>query len=188
MAETTRSRSLLNLYEVKVDGVRRHVVCLLDPVLAGARGIDARAIVGGYSPGPSGGFDPRTFQPNPAFIEAFTRFMNDEAAHAPEVVREALARRSRWLHIIDSRHPNDPDIDPPPGDIIGCFTIDDTGQIVPNSFQVPTPNTSGSTPPPAPLAFSPTAGSTAGCTSRPDPDQPHAACTSMGLPTPPSRI
>lgn len=135
MAGTAGSRSLLNLYEVKVDGVRRHFVCLLDPVLAGARVIDARAIVGEYSPGPSGGFDPRTFQPNPAFIEAFTRFMNDVAAHAPEVVREALALRSQWLYIIDSRHPNDPDIDPPPGDIIGCFAIDGTGQIVPNSFQ-----------------------------------------------------
>ena len=53
---------LLNVFEVEADGARRHLVCFLDTVLAGARGIDARSVVGEYVPGPDGGFDPDSFR------------------------------------------------------------------------------------------------------------------------------
>ena len=34
------SLSFLNIYEVELDGENRHLVCFLEPVLAGARGIE----------------------------------------------------------------------------------------------------------------------------------------------------
>ena len=72
--------SLLNVFQVVVDGVHHHLVCFLDPVLAGTRGIDARSIVGEFTPGPDGAFDLATFQPNPEFIAAFTQYMNEKGA------------------------------------------------------------------------------------------------------------
>ena len=126
--------SLLNLYEIDDDGSTRHIVCLLEPVRAGAVGIDARTIVGGYDPGPDRGFDLQSFRPNPGFAAAFTDYMNAVASHAPELIAQAAAQPGLWLYLVDPRAP-DPAGEVPPGDVVGCFAVDETGQIAPNSFQ-----------------------------------------------------
>jgi hypothetical protein len=126
---------LLNVFEVERDGVVHHLLGLIDPVLAGARGIDIRSILGEFTPGADGGFDPRSFQVNPEFIAAFQRFMNDVSAQAPELVEQARNHPGGWLDVIDSRFPNDPHLDPPPSEVVGHFTVDETGRIIPNSFQ-----------------------------------------------------
>ena len=84
---------LLNIYEIEMDGVPRHLVGFLDPVLAGARGIDTRAMVGEFEPLENGEFDLETFEVNPEFVETFTRYMNE---------RRAGRRRSgpRLLHCV----------------------------------------------------------------------------------------
>ncbi len=127
--------ALLNIYEVETDGVSHHIVCFLDAVLAGARGIDSQAVVGEFTPGPEGQFDPATFQLNPEFIEVFTQYMNEDSAHTAQVIKEAAANPSAWLYVLDPRHPASPDTEPPASDVLGCFAVDDHGQVVPNSFQ-----------------------------------------------------
>jgi hypothetical protein len=126
---------LLNVYEVDMDGAHRHLVCFLDPVLAGVVGISSRAVVGQFVPGPDESFDPETFELNPEFVEVFSQYMNDAAASSPEVVQEARDRPSGWLYLLDPRYTDDSDAAPPPGDLLGCFAVDDTGHVVPGSFQ-----------------------------------------------------
>lgn len=127
--------ALLNVYEVQADGATHHIVCFLDAVLAGARGIDARAVVGEFTPGPDGGFDPDTFQLNPDFVEVFTQYMNEEPGRSEQVAQEAAANPSAWLYVLDPRHEPSAATDPPASDVLGCFAVDDHGQVVPNSFQ-----------------------------------------------------
>ena len=126
--------ALLNLFEVEDGGATRHLVCFLEPVRAGAVGIDTRTIVGEYRPGADGGFDLGTFRPNPGFAAVFTDYMNAEAARAPELIEQARQQPGRWLYLVDPRA-RDPEGDVPPGDVVGCFAVDDSGQIAPNSFQ-----------------------------------------------------
>jgi hypothetical protein len=130
-----RSLSLLNVFEVEHDGTTRHVVCFLDSVLAGARGIDSRSVIGEFTPGPGGEFDLASFRLNPEFVEAFTHYMNGEASRDPAIVAQARQHASGWLYLVDPRSPDDPDSDPPPSDLVGCFAVDADGQVVPNSFQ-----------------------------------------------------
>lgn len=132
---TTPGLPLLNVFEVEADGARRHLVCFLDTVLAGVRGIDVRSVVGEFVPGPEGGFDPGTFRVNPDFVEAFTRYMNEEAARSPEVVDQARSHPGEWLYIVDPRHRGPSDSDPPAADVVGCFAVDGSGQVAPGSFQ-----------------------------------------------------
>ena len=42
--------SLLNVFEVEHEGAIRHLICFIDPVLAGACGIDGRAVIGEFTP------------------------------------------------------------------------------------------------------------------------------------------
>ena len=137
MGET--SLALLNIYEFDHEGTTRHVVAFLDVVLAGSRGIDAASIVGDFVPGPGGGFDPQTFRLNPEFAASIVGYMNDVTARSPEIVAEAAAQPGEWLYLIDPRFepPGDPDADPEPpaGEIVGCFAVDEAGQVVPASFQ-----------------------------------------------------
>jgi hypothetical protein len=125
---------LLNVYEVVVDGRQRHLVCFLDPVLAGARGIDHRAVVGEFTPGPGLAFDPSTFRLNPAFVETVTGYMNEEAGRSDDLKRDARGQPGGWLYVLDPRYTGGPDEEPPAADLLGCFAVDGSGQIVPNSF------------------------------------------------------
>jgi len=126
---------LLNLFEVETEGRRRHVVCFLDPVRAGALGIDSRAVIGEYSPGPGGEFDLETFHLNPHFVTAFTLYMNGVTAHASEVIDAARSERSGWLYLLDPRYRPGNAEETPGRNLLGCFAVDDSGQIVPGSFQ-----------------------------------------------------
>ena len=127
--------SFLNVFEVETDGVRRHIVCFLDVVLAGTIGIDARSVVGQFNPGAGGGFDHQSFQLNPLFVEMLVRYMNEQAARSPEIVGEASDLISEWLYVLDPRSAGDSGDESSGGDVLGCFAVDDTGQIVPRSFQ-----------------------------------------------------
>ena len=87
--------ALLNTYEVHQDGVTHNLVCFLDPVLAGSRGIDPRSIIGSFTPGADGTFDLQTFRLNPEFVAAFTQYMNEAATLSPELLREAAGLPER---------------------------------------------------------------------------------------------
>ena len=129
------SLAMLNVYEVETGSGTRHLVCFLDPVLAGARGIDPRSIVGEFSPGEDDEFDPETFILNPAFVDALREYMNDETPQSPELIREAASYSGGLLYIVDPRDESDAGSPPPPSNLVGCYTVDDEGRIVPDSFQ-----------------------------------------------------
>ncbi|SIN85708.1 hypothetical protein SAMN05444166_1294 [Singulisphaera sp. GP187] len=126
---------LLNVFEVETDGVHHHLICFLDVILAGSRGIDSRSVIGQFTPSSGGAFDLETFQVNPTFIEVFVQYMNENAIHSPEIIREAASRISDWIYLLDPRTPGEYSLDPSASDLVGCFAVDDTGQIVPRSFQ-----------------------------------------------------
>lgn len=126
---------LVNVFEVDSGGVHHHLICFLDVILAGSRGIDARSVIGQFTPTREGAFDLETFQVNPNFIEVFVQYMNEVASLAPEIIREAANRSSDWLYLLDPRTPGEFSEDPRASDLIGCFAVDETGQIVPRSFQ-----------------------------------------------------
>jgi hypothetical protein len=129
------SLPLLNVFEVELDGATHHLLCLIDPVLAGARGIDGRAVIGDFTPAPDGGFDPGTLRVNPVFIEGFQQFMNEEAARAPELAQGSRDHPDSRLYVIDPRLAREFQDDPPVGEIVGHFVVDEDGQIVPGSFR-----------------------------------------------------
>jgi hypothetical protein len=126
---------LLNVFEVVTDGVSRHLVCFLDPVLAGARGIDGREIVGEFRPGPNREFDPATFVANPGFIEALTRYMNDEVASTDALRAEAGRYSGGTIHVLDPRSRAAQGEEPSADDVLGGFEVDAAGGIVPGSFR-----------------------------------------------------
>ena len=126
--------SLLNVFEVRVDDQTRHVLCFLDPVLAGARGIDPRWVIGEIALDPEGEFDTSRLTLNPEFVRSVTAYMNDEAAGSAELIGQAAARRSQWLYVLDPRY-RGPTEEAPGSEILGCFAVDEAGQIAPGSFQ-----------------------------------------------------
>ena len=128
------SLSLLNVFEVEVDGTTRHVLCFLDPVLAGAKGIDARWTIGELTPQPGGVFDASTFTLYPEFVATVTAYMNDQAREDPALAAQAAAVESQWLYVLDPRYRGAVE-DAPASEVLGCFAVDETGQIGPGSFQ-----------------------------------------------------
>jgi hypothetical protein len=128
-------RSLLNVFEVEMDGRTRHLVCFLDNEEEWEEGIEERWVVGECTPGPDDSFEVSSFSPNPAFIEAFAAYMNAEASRAPEMTAQARENPSGWLYLVDPRISQNSTAEPPPTDLVGCFAIDNHGQIVPDSFQ-----------------------------------------------------
>jgi hypothetical protein len=126
---------LLNVFEVELEGVHRHLVCFLDVVLAGAVGIEAQSVVGQFEPGETGDFDPETFELNPGFVEIFVQYMNEVTATTAEIVQDASELTSAWLYLLDPRFPGDDGQEPTASDVLGCFAVDDSGQVVPGSFQ-----------------------------------------------------
>ena len=126
---------LLNVFDVEIDDGVRRLIGFVDPVRAGAEGIATRRIVGGFTPDPSGTFDPNAFAANPEFLAAVTDYMNGEPSQSAEIVAQALTVPSDWLYILDPRNDSPDDTDPPTPDVVGCYAVDEAGQIVPNSFQ-----------------------------------------------------
>ncbi len=132
------SLPLLNIYDLETeDGVVSVSSASSTPVLAGAKGIEAQSIVGDHVTNAEGDFDAEAFQVNPAFVEALTDFMNEETGGR---VRGDLGPRpgavtSEWLYVVDPRDRTAPEHEPPASNVLGAFAVDDTGQIVPGSFQ-----------------------------------------------------
>ena len=129
------SLALLNVYEVETEHGPASLLCFLDPVLAGAKGIEPRSIVGEYVTGEGGGFDPDGFRVHPAFVEALTGFMNEEAAETADVAGRARTLASGWLYVLDPRDRSGDGAEPPTANVLGAFAVDDDGQVVPGSFQ-----------------------------------------------------
>ena len=136
MSDADRPLPLLNVFEVTDDqGILRHLLAFIEPVLAGSNGIDTRSIVGEVTPTGEGTFDPSSLKLNPEFIEGFTGYMNEVQAASPEIVDQARDLPSGWVYIIDPRNVDESGEDPPPSDLVGAFAVDDIGQVVPKSFQ-----------------------------------------------------
>ena len=129
------SLALLNLYEIETEQGPTSLLCFLDPVLAGAKGIDARSVVGEYVTREEEGFDPEGFRVNPAFVEALTDFMNEETADTEGIAAQARENISGWLYVLDPRDRSEQGTEPPPANVLGAFAVDDAGQVVPGSFQ-----------------------------------------------------
>jgi hypothetical protein len=127
--------SLINVFEVQREGAVQHLIGFIDPVLAGARGIDARAVLGDFTPGPDGDFDPRTFRVNPRFVAGFEQFMNEVIARSDEMIGAARKHPGGWMNIVDARLRSQTSGDPPLAELIGRFQIDDSGSIVAGSFR-----------------------------------------------------
>src|SRR6478735_3985933 len=126
---------LLNTFDLETEHGTHRVIAFIDPVLAGARGISTRRIVGGFPAGSTGDFDPSQFAVNPEFVAALTDYMNSEPSRSPEILEQARDVPGQWLYILDPRNDSPEDEEPPAGDILGCYAVDDAGQIVPSSFQ-----------------------------------------------------
>ena len=129
------SLALLNIYEVESEHGPASLLCFLDPVLAGAKGIEVRSVVGDHVTDAGGDFDADAFRVNPAFVEALTGYMNEETAASEAIASQARAIRSDWLYLVDPRDRTDPEDEPPQSNVLGAFAVDDTGQVVPGSFQ-----------------------------------------------------
>lgn len=133
MAET-EPPTLLHVYEVEVEDRTAHVIGFLEPEIAQKVGIYPDSIVGEFQPDPNGEFDPESFVPNRAFIEAFERYMNQEVVKTPELMVLAQQKPGETLALIDPRHPEGEE-DPVPQNIVGRFEVDIDGWIKPDSFQ-----------------------------------------------------
>jgi hypothetical protein len=140
----TQTLPLLNAFEVNLEGKVRHLIGLIDPVLAGARGIDGRAVVGEFTPGPDGDFDPNTFLVNPHFIAALEQYMNEKSARFSRFVESGGGsgggdESDGRLEVLDGRSQrggggSETPAEPSATEVLGWFTIDDKGQVVPGSF------------------------------------------------------
>ncbi len=126
---------LLNVFDVETEQGSKSLLCFLDPIIAGIKGIDPRAIIGIYNAAEGEDFNPDGFKVNPAFVESITGYMNEEAATSDEIVEQAKTLPQGWLYIIDPRDPHEGNDDPPATNLIGAYAVDDSGQIVPGSFQ-----------------------------------------------------
>ncbi len=132
----TEPLPLLNVFEVPDDqGGIRHLLAFVEPDRANSVGIDSRSIVGEVTPTEADGYDPRSLKINGEFIEAITDYMNDVQAVEPLIVGQAKVQPSGWVYVIDPRNLQEPGVEPAPADLVGAFAVDDTGRIVPRSFQ-----------------------------------------------------
>jgi hypothetical protein len=128
------SLELLNIYEIEEPEGTRHLVCFLEPVMAGAQGIPVRSIVGEFDPRDDGEFDPSSFRLNPEFVEAFMDFMNSQVIESAEMSEQSRANPGGFLHLIDPRR-QDVSAEPPLSDVLGAYAVGPSGQAVPNSFR-----------------------------------------------------
>lgn len=125
---------LLNVYEVEFQGEKRFVVCLLEPVLAGSRGIDERSTVGEFTPAPDGGFQLESFRLNPVFITALTEYMNTTVAQTSDIAAQARQNQNGFLYLLDPRCSISRGAEPNDSEVVGSFAVDSRGLLVPGSF------------------------------------------------------
>ncbi len=127
--------ALLNVFDVEEESGTRHLIALVEPVLAGAVGIDEACIVGEFDPAPDGGFDPRAFRLNQTFVDAVERYVNEVISQTSEIVAKAQEAPGQPLALIDPRNTDSGDSEVSVADVLGWFEVDDAGQIVPGSFR-----------------------------------------------------
>jgi hypothetical protein len=125
---------LLNIYEVQEGGRTRHLVGFQDTTLAGERGLASHAMVGEFTPGPDGSFDPTKFANNPEFVAAFVAYMNRRARESDEFATSARQRPGEPLYVIDPRFDPSPSDEPDLADVLGWYDVDAAGSLVPDSF------------------------------------------------------
>jgi hypothetical protein len=129
---------MLNVFEVVDEsGTPSRILCLIDALRAGIEGIDPRTIIGSIPLDASidpDEFEPETLSLNPGFVQSITQFLNHYALNegADELGIQARSISSGWLYLIDPRYTDE--ADPGPENILGAYPIDESGQIVPNSF------------------------------------------------------
>jgi hypothetical protein len=134
MSEPSAPLSLLNVFDVETENGPRRLLCFVDPVLAGSRGIDPRAVVGEFPPGLEHAADATNFTPNPAFIQTFITYMNDVAAATPGLTAQAAKSVGQMLYVVDPRVSSTVESEPPAHDVLGAYEVSDHGTIVPGSF------------------------------------------------------
>ena len=126
--------SLLNIFEVSMNGETRQLLCFLEPGDLGEDGISPEAIVGELHPDDDSEED-QEFDLNPAFVQALVEFMNHEAIYSEGLIDQAKQAGKGWLYLLDPRNATPPDQEPPVGDLLGAFAVGEDGTIVPDSFQ-----------------------------------------------------
>jgi hypothetical protein len=127
------SLELLNIFEIEdPDEGPRFLICFLEAALAGSKGIDGRAVVGDFTPKADGDFDPATFRLNPEFVAAFAEYINSQALDSEELLEQARQNPDANLFLMDPRYLGEGE--PPPGDLLGWFQIDEQGRPIPGSF------------------------------------------------------
>jgi hypothetical protein len=126
---------LLNVYEVETEAGPSAFLCFVDPVLAAANGIDPRSILGLYKVDEREDFDIDGFAVNPAFVAAFADYMNEEAAISGAIIAQARDLADGPLYILDPREPGIEGTEPAEADVLGAFDVDESGQIIPGSFE-----------------------------------------------------
>lgn len=134
MSEPSAPLSLLNVFDIESETGPRRLLCFVDPVIAGARGIDPRAIVGEFPAELDHVEDPSQFSANPAFIQTFILYMNQVASSSPGLTRQAAANAGETLYVVDPRVPPSQKGEPLPHDVLGAYQIGPDGTIVPGSF------------------------------------------------------
>jgi hypothetical protein len=134
MSEPSAPLSLLNVFDVKTESGPRRFLCFVDPVIAGARGIDPRAIVGEFPPRLEHAHDPAQLTPNPGFIQTFILYMNEAAATTRGLADRASRSAGQALYVVDPRVSSSLAGEPPPQDVLGAFDVANDGTIVPGSF------------------------------------------------------
>ena len=127
------SYDLLNIFEIETPEGPQYLVCFLEPMLAGSRGIEGKAVIGEFTPGPDGDFDPYTFRLNREFTNSISGFMNEHALESDSLQQQAQASPGAELYLVDPRFDGS-DGEPSPGDLLGSIQVDEDGQPVPGSF------------------------------------------------------
>ena len=130
----TQKLPLLMVYELNDTSGHHHVICFQDPVHAGSVGINVRSIVGRFQPGPSGKFDPATFQFNLAFVEEVTRYFNEVVILSDTLQDEARHSPDGRMEVIDPRCSLQTLTEIPISSVLGYFAVDAAGKLLPGSF------------------------------------------------------
>jgi hypothetical protein len=124
----------LNVFEVEDDdGATRHIVAFVDPVLGGSIGLRHDCIVGEFDPDPDGRFDANSLRVNPEFLFAVDRYMNEEVL--PLLSASEQSGEGEQV-VLDPRFDPDEGQAPTTEDVLGFFSVDGDGTIVPGSFRL----------------------------------------------------
>ncbi|MFO0908940.1 MAG: hypothetical protein U0794_11370 [Isosphaeraceae bacterium] len=132
--EETNPLTLLNVFDVKTEGQPRRLLCFVDQVTAGSKGIDPRAVVGEFPYQEGGEPGPDDLRLNQGFVHTFILYMNEVASKTEGLRQQAKANAGKTLYVIDPRLPSTSEGEPQAHDVLGVFQVNDEGEIVADSF------------------------------------------------------